>query len=1022
MHDHRNVDYLQQAYQDNWQQYLVSLKHDTELGWDVCVLTASDERQAAMYRGQLEWRQAAGLLPRHTRFMVIPDPNGQRIGSGGATLRVLDQLAAEADTLTSGHVLIIHSGGDSRRVPHCSATGKLFARLPRVLPDGRASTVFDEFLIGLSGLTRADLPPGVLIASGDVLLVFDHLQLSFQRGGVIGVAAATDIATGMQHGVYVHGDAAVPAVPRVRAYLHKPSAAELKHWNAIHADGTVQIDTGLVWLDALTALKFAALTRAEPIAALCRLIPTNGKAPEGALNFYGDLVLPLAQSTTFESYLADTSDGPATPDVQAARQVIWKRLQGTPFSAERLQPAMFIHFGTSHEYWETVAADEALQHICDWTSHAAAWSTDGESLALINAAVDRPAPHTERPALIIDSQLGGEVTWQGAALIANTITAQPIALRRDLALHQLPIEGGYVTRFYGLDDDAKRSFETGTFMNQPWADWLAAAQSDASVIWPDVPSASRTLWTAKLFPFAIEREESLRLTLPLQDPAHAPAGWREQWQAAKRFSLAESFVRADTRRILNELIQIEDHVAARQFFTAIQAQQPAAEAKNLLGAVTANVARRCALVAQWLDRVDALTRLRGYKALAEATEDAAWEDRAFTTLAQLIEASVNEQIAAKTSTRSRMNARAVKVQAAARIDFGGGWTDTPPYSLEQGGTVLNAAITLRGKHPIIAEAAPLNEAKLILESHDIGTTIEPKTAGELLTYANPADPFALQKAALVLKGLVPANVDPAMPVADLMRELGGGFKLSTATFIPRGSGLGTSSIMAGAVLTCLSQVTGTTTSADELFDEVLCLEQMLTTGGGWQDQVGGLTGGIKLVTTAPGLPQHIHVEPVHLSPETHVELASRLILVYTGRQRLAKNLLRAVMGRWLARDPEMVWIQAEIARLAIEMQAALKAGNVDRFGELLAEHWVINQRMDPGCTNPFIGKLFEVMRPHINGGKLAGAGGGGFAMVVARSIQAVRDLSAALATRYLGTPVEIWTCAVPDEGMVVSEA
>jgi fucokinase len=177
-----------------------------------------------------------------------------------------------------------------------------------------------------------------------------------------------------------------------------------------------------------------------------------------------------------------------------------------------------------------------------------------------------------------------------------------------------------------------------------------------------------------------------------------------------------------------------------------------------------------------------------------------------------------------------------------------------------------------------------------------------------------------------------------------------------------------------------------------------------------------------LISTAPGLPQHIHVEPVHLSPETSVELASRLILVYTGRQRLAKNLLRAVMGRWLARDPEMVWIQEEIARLAVEMNAALKEGQVDRFGELLAEHWVINQRMDPGCTNLFIGKLFEVMRPHINGGKLAGAGGGGFAMVVARSIQAVRDLSAALATRYLGTPVEIWTCAVPAEGMVVSNS
>ena len=79
--------------------------------------------------------------------------------------------------------------------------------MPRVLPDGRASTIFDEFLIGLSGLAT-QLPPGVLIASGDVLLVFDHLQLSgaFRRPGVIGVAAAVAAEMGHNHGVYVSGN------------------------------------------------------------------------------------------------------------------------------------------------------------------------------------------------------------------------------------------------------------------------------------------------------------------------------------------------------------------------------------------------------------------------------------------------------------------------------------------------------------------------------------------------------------------------------------------------------------------------------------------------------------------------------------------------------------------------------------------------------------------------------------------------------------------------------------------------
>ena len=103
------------------------------------------------------------------------------------------------------------------------------------------------------------------------------------------------------------------------------------------------------------------------------------------------------------------------------------------------------------------------------------------------------------------------------------------------------------------------------------------------------------------------------------------------------------------------------------------------------------------------------------------------------------------------------------------------------------------------------------------------------------------------------------------------------------------------------------------------------------------------------------------------------------------------------------------FLQQEIARLA---------NDVARFGELLSEHRVINKRMDPGCTNDFIDHLFEVMSPHISGAKLAGAGGG-FAIVVARSIAAVHDLVAALKAHYHDTPVAIWDCDIPASGMLV---
>lgn len=370
--------------------------------------------------------------------------------------------------------------------------------------------------------------------------------------------------------------------------------------------------------------------------------------------------------------------------------------------------------------------------------------------------------------------------------------------------------------------------------------------------------------------------------------------------------------------------------------------------------------------------------------------------------------------------RSIVGRRWVRVEAAARIDFGGGWTDTPPYSIERGGTVLNAAITLHGRYPIVAEAMWLSEPRIVLESQDIEATWEPERVGEVLDYANPADPFALPKAALVLREIIPEDTIPSMSISEAMQRCGRGLRLITRTSIPRGSGLGTSSIMAGAVLACLARLLGMEVDQAQLFDEVLCLEQMLTTGGGWQDQVGGLVGGIKLVTTDPGLPQRIRVEPTRLSPETKAELDRRLLLVYTGQQRLAKNLLRNVMGRWMARDREMVWILGEIARLALAMRDALESGDVDTFGALLGEHWKLNKRMDPGCTNPFIDELFEVMEPYIVGGKLAGAGGGGFAIVVTRDAEAADALEEVLATRYPGTPVSIWPSEVPDQGIQIA--
>jgi fucokinase len=1039
------IRFLQQAYLNNWQQYLKLLSPDAARGWDLCVLTASDERQAEMYRRQLALRRDGGMLPSQTRFLVVPDPAGKRIGSGGATLRVLAalEMGHYEDVCPSGgqgqRVLLIHSGGDSRRVPHCSATGKLFAHVPRALPNGAGSTLFDELLICLSGVSL-ELPPGVLVASGDVLLVFDHLQLSFQRPGVIGVAIAAPAEVGTRHGVYVN-DVRHMQSPRLRRYLHKPSLERLRQWDAISASGTIDIDTGLVWFDARAVHDLTALAGEETISTLCGLssqgdeeTPGND-GPAGSLSLYGDLLMPLVKTTVLEDYMANTSDGPSTPPVRTARTTIWERMRGTPFTVERLDPAEFVHFGTSLEYWRIVTAAPEWVRALGWSSHTASWfsetsGTGKEQSYSVRSVVTGNIRPAEDPVLLFDAQIDGSLSCAGAALIAGLRSDREIALEADVVVHQLPLaDGFFVTRIFGLYDDPKQLWDDpgATIVNRPWETWLQEIEIPPEMIWPHVSPNERTLWNARLYPAVADRDDSLALALVVQSPATAPPEQKQRWQDSHRLSLAEGFALADGERLLAAGEAIADEVAVRQFLEAVEVERPATQIRSTLGTNVPSVDKRVSRVAELLSARDPVIQLRGYKALTEASGDDKWEDRAFAILAELIENDVQERhslsrgagVSERPSPPGQEARQVVRVEAAARIDFGGGWTDTPPYSIERGGTVLNAAVTLHGVHPIVVEAAWLTEPRLVLRSDDIDAEICPTCLGEVQGYDNPADPFALLKGTLALRGIVPLDADPALALSDVLPG-GRGLHLCTRTSIPRGSGLGTSSILAGAVLSCLARLQGSELAQAQLFDEVLCLEQMLTTGGGWQDQVGGLTGGIKLVTTEPGLPQQIEVTPVALSDETREALCQRLLLVYTGQRRLAKNLLRGVMRRWMARDPEMAWIQDEIARLALEMRDALQADEVSSFGELLGEHWQLNKRIDPGCTNPFIDRLFEVMGPFICGGKLAGAGGGGFAFVVARDDGAARDLERALRDHYPGTMVALWPCIVADQGTVTS--
>ncbi|TDH09977.1 hypothetical protein EPR50_G00092720 [Perca flavescens] len=241
-----------------------------------------------------------------------------------------------------------------------------------------------------------------------------------------------------------------------------------------------------------------------------------------------------------------------------------------------------------------------------------------------------------------------------------------------------------------------------------------------------------------------------------------------------------------------------------------------------------------------------------------------------------------------------------EVECPARLDLAGGWSDTPPIAFEHGGSVTNVAVRVDGKRPIGARARRIREPRLLLVSHaggrDSGVSTETvcDSLDDLKDCCQPHAPGALLKAVCVCSGLVSLSSQHALG-DQLMQRWGGGVELHSWSVLPTGSGLGTSSILAGALLAAVYRCTGRTYDTDSLIHGVLYLEQILTTGGGWQDQVGGLVGGVKVARSRPSLPLQVEVERLSPPHDFLLSLEEHLLLVYTGKTRLARNLLQLTM-------------------------------------------------------------------------------------------------------------------------------
>lgn len=324
-----------------------------------------------------------------------------------------------------------------------------------------------------------------------------------------------------------------------------------------------------------------------------------------------------------------------------------------------------------------------------------------------------------------------------------------------------------------------------------------------------------------------------------------------------------------------------------------------------------------------------------------------------------------------------------------RIDISGGWTDTPPFCLMEGGNVVNLAIELNGQPPLQAYVKPCREAHIVLRSIDLGAVETVETYEQLADFSHVGSPFSIPKAALVLAGFHPDFcAERHATLRDQLADFGGGIELTLLSAVPAGSGLGTSSILAATVLGAVGDFCSLAWDKNEICKRTLVLEQLLTTGGGWQDQYGGVLGGVKLLQTQRGFDQQPSVSWLPDNLYTHPEFAGCHLLYYTGITRTAKSILADIVRRMFLNNNEQLHLLRQMKAHAMDMYESIQRLDFDLMGRLLRENWLQNQALDSGTNPDAVKALTQQIDDLCLGYKLPGAGGGGYLYMIAKDQEA----------------------------------
>ena len=850
------------------------------------------------------FHQVTGLS--RDEYFCTCDPVGHRLGSGGGTAWLLQEacraenVASVNDWLPKEKRILIHAGGQSKRLPSYAVSGKVLMPLPvfRWERGQRLSQDLMSVQLPLYEKMMAMAPDNIhtMVVSGDVLVRATRPLQPIPEADVVCYGLWLDASVARNHGVFV-SDRRSPSV--LKMMLQKPSVQTLAE---LQRDHFYLTDIG-VWLlsDKAVALLMQRSMSGNP--------GSTSQTDFKEYDLYSEFGCALGTDPT----------------------LVDDELRRLKVAILPLAGGEFYHFGTSKEM---ISSTLRLQNLVN----------DQREIMHIDR---KPHP---------------------SIFVQNAVTEIPFTVENN----NIWIENSHVGRRWHLTHD---HVITGV----PENDWeMSLAPGECIDV---VPVGDHD--------YEIRR---YRIDEPLNSN-----------EVAERANLQRLF---DQRR-------------------AFRKQNWSALAKNWSHSVFYQLDLADAAEQFSKEQIPLPPPLPEDAPLMTRIHDAMFRGDHRRAFALLRDGLLSWSGECRIPRRQVADDQIVWGRSPVRIDIAGGWTDTPPYCLMEGGNVINLAIELNGQPPLQVYVRPSKEPRIVLRSIDLGAVEVVETAEQLMDFMHVGSPFSIPKAGLVLAGFGSSGVSGNPGSISLQQQLeafGSGIELTLLSAIPAGSGLGTSSILAATVLGALNDFCGLGWDKNEIGHRTLMLEQMLTTGGGWQDQFGGVLGGVKLLQTGRGFEQTPLVRWLPNDLWTQPEYRPCHLLYYTGITRTAKQILAEIVRRMFLNDNAELRLLREMKAHTMEMYEAIQQNDFRRMGLLMRETWQQNQTLDSGTNPAAVAKQTALIDDLCLGYKLPGAGGGGYLYMIAKDPEAAARIKQILTENKINRNARFVDMTLSTTGLQISRS